>query len=124
MAKRNLDLDITDFSGKPMTMDNTPNGERMTLKSVCQLSCLSYSQDGSDNAMSMQQKLRLHALGRRLHDGGVQDFTSEDITLIKERICKIFVTMAAGQACALLEQDWIAPVVEMPAPTLVRAGEE
>lgn len=100
MGKRNLNQAMLDLDHKPFE-------DKSTLKSACFLA-LSQTLQG-DGDLPLAQKMSQFDLLIRINAGGVVDFTSEEIALIKERARRFFPIIAFGVMCKLLEQEYVEP---------------
>lgn len=101
MAKRDLTTPILDLDGK----DFQP--EPLTLGKVCFSAAAATLQQ--DANIAVDKKLKLFGLSKKAHAGGVQEFSAEEIALLKERIALVFSTIVMGISFELLEQDWVNP---------------
>ena len=96
--KRNFDLPMTDFDGKPY-------GDGATLRTVAFMAIQAVLP--TDDRMVVGQKLALYNLAAKVAKGGVVDLSVEDLALLKERIGNAMTPMAVGKAFELLEQDFV-----------------
>lgn len=63
----------------------------------------------SDQRLSAEDKLKIYRLGKKVAAGGVVDFSTEELALIKERINKTFGAMPAGAVMEILDADYAEP---------------
>ena len=120
MAKRNLDEMVKDYRGKVIRsvnpLVNPPIEEDFTLGLVCLISCWGTASDGSDNALPLKDKLDLYELGAKCVPGGIVDFTAAEISKLKDRVAKIFISIQTiGTVHALLGREWEAPILPLQA---------
>lgn len=122
--KRNFDAVLTSFDGTPFKDGNPKfkrndkggvelgeNGEPvilepakdLTLRTVC-ISALG-AQIPGDEAMEGGKKLGILLLAGRIGKGGMVEVTTEEVTLIKQRIARTHSMFATGSAYLLLEAD-------------------
>jgi hypothetical protein len=94
--KRNLDQVMTDLDGKDFQ-------DKATLKTIVFNALASPMQE--DSSMSIDKKMKQYALLQTINKGGEVELTAEDISLIKERGCKIFPLIVFGRMVEMLEQD-------------------
>jgi hypothetical protein len=98
--KRNLDEQIVNLDGKqfepPLTLGGACFGAAAGMVP-------------QDQGIAQDKKFKLYGLAKRAHAGGVQDFSSEEITLLKERIAMMYSTIVTGVAFEMLEKDWVEP---------------
>ena len=107
--KRNLNEMI-------LTLDGVPFDDNSTLKTIC-FSAVT-SPHRSDENSTVEQKMKLYSLAIKINTGGVVDFTAEEISVLKERIGKLFGhVIVFGRAFELLEKDYIE-VQNEPLPTI------
>jgi len=59
-----------------------------------------------DRTMSMPDKLTLHRISIKIATGGVVDFSIEELSLIKERIGKVWSSLVVGAAYDILDADY------------------
>ena len=97
--KRDFDTVLLNLMGKPFD-DNA------TLQTVC-LMVLTAQLD-SDRSQSVQAKLACYKLAQKLLPGGIVDVTSEEITLLKDRVGAMCSVIVVGRVFDLLEADPIA----------------
>lgn len=94
--KRNLDALILQLDGNPFE-------DKATLKTVVFMAVTTPLQ--ADQHDSVDQKIRLYTLAQKVYQGGEVDLSAEDISLIKDRIGKVFNhVVVIGRAFELLEQ--------------------
>lgn len=92
-----LDLStVTMDGGKLVTVKN--DNPEARLKGVCMTALLFSFQDDQPS-----HKYRLYSIARRVHEGGEQEMTAEEIADIKGRVIKVYPTLTAGLASDLLE---------------------
>jgi hypothetical protein len=87
---KNLDDPIVDLSGDPVT---EPDGSKPSIKSVA-VTALLNSPEGTPTAT---QKADRYHLAMRLHKGGDQDLTVEELALIKSLVGAFFLPLVVGQ---------------------------
>lgn len=99
---------LTDLDGKPVSVDQKPDGAPMTLRYVATNALLAVFVDEKepDENKARQEKLRRFRLAVRIQDAGDADLTLEspEIALIETLVCKMFVPLICGRAYDLLER--------------------
>jgi hypothetical protein len=95
-VKRNLDSPL-------LTLDDAEFDPPATLQSVC-LGCLSGTPQ-EDMKFGLEKRMQLYNLARRVHAGGIVDFTAEEIALLQKRISTMYPTIIMGRAVDLLNAD-------------------
>jgi len=100
MLQRNLDTPILDMLDKPIKAGE----DDMTLKTVALQAIL--GQLPSDQSMDQAKRLKLWVLAQKVNKGFVQEFSPEDLTLIKERINGTWPTLVYGRAVEILDADF------------------
>jgi hypothetical protein len=61
----------------------------------------------TDQALPLPDKLKLYRMAQKINSGGVQDFSVEELTLIKERIHKTWSNLVIGAAFDILDADYV-----------------
>lgn len=97
--KINLNKKMADLDGKDVKQDEKP----VTLKTVC-LGALMSSVPG-DEQLTVADVEKRYDLMLRLNKGGQQEFTPEEVSMIKARIPKFWALLISGQACQMLNGD-------------------
>jgi hypothetical protein len=106
--KRDLRLELTTPYGKSFE-------PVLTLESACFQALSGMIEE--DKHSSAEQKLKLYRLSHKVAKGGVVDFTTEELALVKERIGKVYGALVVGASYELLDQDYVPLVIERdPAP--------
>ena len=110
--KIDFDTVICDIEGQPIQIpasmavnaDGQLPMDTMSLKKVC-TTALTQSLEGDDKETTADKMLERDFLARRIHAGGKQELTSEDIVMLKERIFKRWkvVPQLASGSLAILE---------------------
>lgn len=95
--KVQLDTKILNLQGEPI---KDGDGD-LTLKAVICAAMLGLLQE--DQNADSTAKVRMFRLAQRAVDGGEQDISAEDITLIKQRVGKMYGALIVGRAFDLLE---------------------
>ena len=93
---------LTDWDGEELTYQKT-DGEQpipLTLREVCK-NALRTSLPGEQ--MGWAEKCDLWALGARIHDNDEPNLTAEEISMLKERIGKIYTPVVVGPAIIMLD---------------------
>ena len=98
--KVNLDMEILDIKGNPIVIQ----GEEgfLTLKDVCINAILLEEQD---EKIEGKEKVRRYQLALKINEGGTLNFSVEDLTLLKEKVGKMYTILVAGQALPLLDGE-------------------
>ncbi len=99
--KRNLEVALRDLDGKLFE-------DGSVLKTVLFNAVVAPLQ--ADATLSTDKKMALYGLAKRVHAGGVQDFTAEEIALMKERIAVLYNVLVIGQVFELLDSDYSEPL--------------
>lgn len=101
--KVNLDQPLVDFDGKPIREGNRNEpGDEFSLKKVI-TAALSTPLD-EDKGMSTDKVVARWKLACRVHGGGEQELTAEELVEIKGRLPKVYPSaLIAGQACEMLK---------------------
>lgn len=81
--KVNLDQKLYDFTGDTFKLG--PNTDDLTLSDVIILAVKTPTQE--DATLTMLQKLDLAKIGKAVYMG-LDEFSTEQVTMIKERVCK------------------------------------
>lgn len=110
--KRNFDTVLCDLDGNPFTspdkdFDGAPTTKLQTLRDLACFALIANLE--GDQSMSGEAKLKQYGLVQKIHKGGIQDVTAEDISTIKVRAAKCLMLIAYGRVCEALEQDLEAP---------------
>jgi hypothetical protein len=64
----------------------------------------------ADQNLDLNAKMNLYRLAKLGFEGGVQDITAEDISVIKERASKMFTNYVfVGRVIEALESDYVKP---------------
>lgn len=95
-----------DFSHAILKIDGTEFEDKPTLGTVSFLALT--TQLPSDRDMSGAKKVQLYALAQKVHAGGVQDMTAEELSTLKDRIGQAFGVLVVGAAWKLLDTDYVA----------------
>jgi hypothetical protein len=101
--KIDFDAPILDADGQ--TLKQSPDGPDALLSSVAVQALFAVLP--GDDKLAPQKKADIGALGLKLHSGGEQELTVENIALIKERVARMFAPLVVTRAWALL--DPVAP---------------
>ena len=104
MSLRNLDAQILDLEDKPIV---GPDTKPMTLKLVAIQAVL--AQLPADQSLDQTKKMQMFMLSLKLNTGGVQDFTSEELSLLKDRINSAWGTLVYGRSAVILDTDYKEP---------------
>lgn len=97
--KRNLDAPILNLDGKPFE-------DLASLKTLAFMAVTTPIK--SDEQMPVADKIKLYALAHKTHLGGVVDFSSEELALLKTRIGGLFThVIVVGRAFELLDADYV-----------------
>lgn len=64
---------------------------------------------GDEQGLSGEDKFKRYQLAERLHAGGVQDVSAEEVALIKKLVGKNWPPAVLGPAYEALEQDVVDP---------------
>lgn len=101
--KMNFDQILRDLSGEPFRYKDKPTSlERdMTLKDAA-LVALCTALD-EDRAMSGKQSFERLELARKINAGGELELDPEQVTLIQNRLPKVYPILIAGVAYELLK---------------------
>lgn len=101
--KVNLDQQLKDFDGDPIEVENVKEGKEKywTLKKAV-VSALAQSLEADKN-MAPDKAVARWKLAMRLHGGGEQELTPEELVEIRERLPKCYTVLISGQACELLK---------------------
>lgn len=91
--KIDFSVELTDFSGEALKLD--ANSANLTLKDVCTLAIKTPLQD--DANLSLDKKLELDKIGEIIWSGS-GELETEQATVIKERVSKVFPTPAVAGA--------------------------
>lgn len=105
--KIDLDAVLRDLDGKPMKSDASSDSPNATLKSIC-LSALMASLPDEQHLPGTEKIVR-YKLAIRIHDGGSQEFTPEEVTKMRDLIGKVYTTLVVGRAFDMLD-----PKAEVP----------
>lgn len=99
--KRDLDLVLKDPYGKPFTEGG------MTLgKAMAQSLMTAMPEDGKQ---SVDEKMNLYRLLQRVVVGGVQEFSSDELSMIKKRAALHFSLAGFGAVADALDRDFVPP---------------
>jgi hypothetical protein len=96
--KRNFDAPMVDPQGNPYADD-------ATLKTIAFMSLQAAGNLPGDERMTVNEKLAIYRLTNLIVQGGMVDLTSEDLSLLKDRIGKAMNPMAVGRAFEMLDED-------------------
>ena len=102
--KINFNSKILNLKKQPIS--NLVDGKEteLILKDVCVNALLSESPPTQNQpAPTGMQKLKKYKLSQKIFEGGEQEITSDDITLIKECIGQTYNTLIVGDTYNLLE---------------------
>lgn len=98
--KIDLSAKILDLDGS--TIRTGARGEKdFTLGSAVCTALL--TPDPKESDISAEEKLRRFNLATKLYDGGVQDLSVEDISLLKLLIGRAYPALTVGRCFALLD---------------------
>lgn len=100
-----------DFSQQLLQLDGTPFADQATLGLVCENLLLNINEQG----VSGEDKLARFKLAQRIHNGGVQSVTAEELTLLKRMIGTFCAPNVVGPAFESLEQDLPEPAPDAAA---------
>lgn len=100
--KINLDVEILDIRGRPIIIQGEE--EVLTLKDVCINAILL---EGQDEKIEGKEKVRRYQLALKIKEGGVQNLSVEDLSLLKEKVGRMYTVLVAGQALPLLDGEEI-----------------
>lgn len=100
--KRNLDHLLKDVYGKPFKDDLTLGGA-MAMALVAQLP--------EDQKQTLEERIKQYRLLQRVVAGGVQEFTSDELSLVKKRGAAVFQLTGVGAVADALDKDYVALVV-------------
>lgn len=100
--KVNLDTEILDIWDKPIPVQGKEGF--LTLKDVCINAILL---EGQDEIMEGKEKVRRYQLALKIKEGGVQNLSVEDLSLLKEKVGRMYTVLVAGQALPLLDGEEI-----------------
>ena len=90
---------ITDLDGNVVK----ENSEAMSLWSVC-VNVLLTPLEG-DKLLEGKDKVEHLKLAERIYKQNEVEVAVEELSLLKKRICKLYSTLPAGRAMALLERE-------------------
>ena len=97
--KRNLEQEILQLDGKPFD-----EKEKMLLQGVCFAAVTTPLR--TDSELSADFKMKLYRLAQKVVVGGTVDFTAEELTLLKDRINKVYLhPVIVGRAYDMLDED-------------------
>lgn len=98
-----MQIDVTtslkDRYGKPLI----DAGQQLTLRSVL-LVALDTPLKGDDE-LAVSDKARMYIMGNRIVQNVTPAFSSEEITILKDRVGRGYHTLIAGQVMAILDPD-------------------
>lgn len=94
------------INGKPLVVDET--GTVLTLGGVILQSLFAPLEN--DEKLSTNEKVDIFKSSLKIADAikaenGEVNLSSEEITIIKDRISKCFAILVTGQACMMLEEE-------------------
>lgn len=102
-----------DFSkelvGIPGSIPTDQDGRYPTLGAVAVGALLANFQD--EASLAGEEKLRRYKLAERISQGGVQDVSAEEVSLIKKQVAKAHAIAIVGPAYEALEADPSAEAV-------------
>lgn len=108
--KLNLDQPILDFDGKEMPQ-RKDSKDPMTLKYVFFTALSEPSLETNVRGeqipenLNVDQKMKMYKLCSEVVKGGEIDFVVDDLTLMKERVGKIFISpLIYGRVCEILDK--------------------
>lgn len=96
--KRNLDHVLKDVYGKPFK-DNMTLGGAMAMALMSQLP--------EDGKMGLEERLKIYRLLQRITLEGVQEFTPEELALVKKRAAPSFQLTGLGSMSDALDKDYV-----------------
>lgn len=67
-----------------------------------------------EQGLSGEEKFRRYQLAERIHAGGMQEVSAEEVSLLKKLIGKNWPPAVLGPAYEALEQDVVEPAAELP----------
>jgi hypothetical protein len=82
----------------------------LTLSTVCCGALLTPLPDETN--LSADEKVRRFKLAVKLCDGGQQDLSSEEITMLKQLVGKVYPPLTVGRAFEILDPDAAASIKE------------
>lgn len=107
----NLDLPLQTLDGKPFEPPQS-------LKSACFTALM--MQQPTDHQIPPERKIQMFDLGLRVHRGGIQALTAEEVTTLKSRANTAYGVYMFGTIVRLLEGDAAVPdppAAADPSPT-------
>lgn len=91
---KNLDHVIVDLDGKPIAQDDSGKGKHADIRFVA-VNALLASVPG-DNPTG-DEKAQRYALAIRINAGGEQEFTPEELALVKRLVGQVYGPLIVGQ---------------------------
>jgi len=96
----NLKSEIKNIlTGQPVHVDNKP----MTLGDVVTQALVADFKDDGEQKVTGQVKFRRYGMAKKCVGAEKANFTSEELTEIKDLIGKLYITSISGQAWELIE---------------------
>ncbi len=107
MTKKNFEVQLKDFDRTPLFRVTETDGQRikkpvMMNTEIAQALCVMTEQD--KNLDIKDKKIRAD-LADRLIDGGLQDFTIDELVLIKQVCGKVFFPQFIRQLLQIIEEE-------------------
>jgi hypothetical protein len=112
--KRDLEQVLINVFGKPFEPS-------LTLGGAC-FQALNGVFD-SDAKLNGDEKMKIYRVGKKVANGGVVDFSTEELAMIKERVGKMYGAMSVGAIFDTMDADYrtataeICPYVEQQSLT-------
>lgn len=94
--KKNFDIVLKNLDGSPL---GSPTPVTMG-RAICEVLMGNYPED---QELSVEQKISRSKLAHKVHAGGEQDYTVDELTLIKDVVGKRCIILAIGQIFDFIE---------------------
>lgn len=102
--QKNFSVPFTDIDGgEVFEKDNNGNNKKVMISTLVVNSLLGTYPDESN--ISGEDKIKRFCLAERVNEGGLREYTTEELVLIKNLAAKAFSTLATARIWNVCESD-------------------
>lgn len=94
---------ITDYEGKPVTVPNEETGTKTPLTYFDVFINSLNSQAPGEMPLTAEKKSQIYQISKKMYQSNEPNFTTNELSLIKERIGKTYAPMVYGKICDLFD---------------------
>ena len=99
----NLNQTLIGYDGKEIHLTSDKDSPVATLKDICVVALETVTQEHDGPSLSALEKFKRDRLARRIYEASTIELTAEEISLVKERIGKVYGPYVVGAAWPLLD---------------------